>query len=382
MHASSPDFAFSNSMRHLVHNRKVVPRRSSFSGAMPTFSKDVPVPKLEPNRLQQVHSNDESCDENYIIIEEILVDDASYEEEEIIELEEYYEEEEIEEEVVFRKEYPTRELKIKFDDYDEMQTALHINDYSAGEIEKSWYSRADYDKMAKKARVTVAKAETKEASRNAKAIKVGAKVKKKEEKVKKKNKETKKKDSEPCDAERDDDKSSSTSEKKKKSIDIRGLEGWTTSGSLQVREMKEKAVDAVWNEQNRQWTSGCVDVEKLRAAYMTVSALAQAMAEARAMEDRVAADAIHNSEGGGHKKSIRHNGLISKARRKVKKSVSKKKHVEEAIERRITRQPSRGSRLFLDDLDGRFIPVVVHVHVHGDAHIQSSHSQHCLARIF
>lgn len=55
--------------------------------------------------------------------------------------------------------FPERNPTIRFDEYDEMQTVLHINDYTKYEINKSWYKRADYDKMVQLARKTAEKAE-------------------------------------------------------------------------------------------------------------------------------------------------------------------------------------------------------------------------------
>merc|ERR1719261_387365 len=53
---------------------------------------------------------------------------------------------------------PERKITIQFDDYDEMQTCIHINDYTKHEISRSWYKRDDYDKMVDLARKTASKA--------------------------------------------------------------------------------------------------------------------------------------------------------------------------------------------------------------------------------
>merc|ERR1712146_871495 len=80
------------------------------------------------------------------------MDEEAYYEEEIVE-EEYFEEEIVD---------PLRRITIRFDEFDEMQTVLHINDYTNGEMNKSWYKRADYDKMVFLARKTAGKAEERE----------------------------------------------------------------------------------------------------------------------------------------------------------------------------------------------------------------------------
>lgn len=55
--------------------------------------------------------------------------------------------------------FPDRNPTIRFDEYDEMQTVLHINDYTRHEIHRAWYKREDYDKMVQLARKTAEKAE-------------------------------------------------------------------------------------------------------------------------------------------------------------------------------------------------------------------------------
>lgn len=325
LHSSSPDLSFGN-LRRSAPPKRATPRRRSFAGSLP------PMKSSSPNvdtksvstadcSLRRSNSNDGSRDESYII-EEIELDDASYEEVVIEDDGVYFEEEEILEEVIIQERFPTREFKIRFDDFDELQTTLHISDYSAGEVENTWYSRTDYDKMVKKARDAVAKVGIKEEAKNSKSKKKEEKEKKKGEK-KKKDKENKQVEEEvdavETDAEGDGnggggEKSSTNSKKIKKAIDVRGLEGWSTSGSLEIRALKQKAVDAVWNEQNRQWSSGDFNVEKLREAYRTVSAEAEAIAQARGANDRAEADKIHG-RANDHKQQrfMRHAVLISKA---------------------------------------------------------------------
>lgn len=170
----------------------------------------------------------------------------SYFEEEIIEEEEYYEEEIIEEEIIEEvviEETPPRKITIRFDGFDEMRTTIHIDDYAKSEINKSWYKREDYDKMVQSARKTVQKLEEqkKEAGKN--------------------------------------------DNKKLSEHEIRGLEAWNTVGSVKTRMLKESALEAVWNEQSRQWNKKDNDPEKMREAYQRVSKGAQNSAAERAETD-------------------------------------------------------------------------------------------------
>lgn len=373
MHSSSPDLGLGGSVRSSVPPKRATPRRRSFNGSLPPVPPKVSSPKMETNSasaidysLRRSNSNDGSRDESYII-EEIELDEASYEEVVIEDDAVSYVEEEILEEVIIQEKFPAREFKIRFDDFDELQTTLHINDYSPGEVENTWYGRDDYDKMVKKARDAVAKVDVKEEAKSAKAKKKGVEKEKKKGEKKKKDKGKKNIDEDAIpvetDAHADEDgeaeKSLTDSKKSKKSVDVRGLEGWSTSGSLEIRALKQKAVDAVWNEQNRQWTFGYFDVERLREAYRTVSAEAQAIAQARGANDRAEADKIHGSTRDKHLRFIRHAVLLTKATKKVKEVVAKKKtkkkkkedgeEVVEPMKRNIVRQPSQGSRLMMDE---------------------------------
>ena len=319
---------------------KATGRRSSINVTMPVSNdKNDTKGERKKDDTKSTAPPTQANSADSVSYEEEEVVDEEYEEEVIVD-EEYYEEEIIEEVVIEDLNLPERETTIKFDEFDEMQTALHINDYTAGEIEKTWYGRPDYDKMVQKARSTVSKAEANEAAKN--------KPEKKSKSGKEKRKSKK-------------DKSSSE-DGKKKVLDVRGLEGWSTAGSLAVRSLKERAVEAVWNEQNRQWDTGVRDAEKLRDAYQTVSVEAQAEAEARAAGDAVAAEKIHAKDGNksDQRRLLKKNkSIFAKsmrvAKKKVKKAVAgkKTKGEEQTDKREIYRQPSQVSRLVLENVDGK-----------------------------
>mmetsp|Transcript_1331 Transcript_1331/g.1858 ORF Transcript_1331/g.1858 Transcript_1331/m.1858 type:complete len:440 (+) Transcript_1331:303-1622(+) len=198
---------------------------------------------------------------------------SSYYEEEIIE--EEYEEEEIVEDSL-----PPRKITIRFDEYDEMQTVLHINDYSNHEISKAWYKRTDYDKMVTLARKTA-------------------------EKVEERRKDISKMDS-----------------KSSRKIESRGLEAWTSFGAAKVRLLKESAVEAVWNEQSRQWDLGIHDADRLREAYIKISKGAQAAAEDRGFSDFLIAKRIREIELEEEEKKRRRK-LLGKGKALVGKSIKK-----------------------------------------------------------
>jgi hypothetical protein len=186
-------------------------------------------------------------------IEEIIDDEDSFEEEIIIEEQEYVEEEFIEiiqEDLLF----PPREATmIRFDEYDEMQTTLHINDFTKHEISKAWFKREDYDKMVKEARKTVEKVQERQRG--------------------------------------------SKDASKKASHEVRGLEAWSSLGSAKSRMLKESAFEAVWNEQQRQWAAGGEsDPDKVREAYQALSMGAQTSAKDRGFADTAVLEQIRREE--------------------------------------------------------------------------------------
>jgi len=182
--------------------------------------------------------------------EEILEDE--YVDEEFIE--EYVEEEVIVDEDDFMANLPPRKITIRFAEYDDMQTTLHINDYTKHEVHKAWFSRDDYDQMVKDSRKIA-------------------------EKVESRSKE-----------------SAAKLSSKKSKIESRGLEAWTSMGAAKVRMLKLAAIEAVWNEQSRQWDRGENDPDKIREAYIAVSKSAQHTAEDRAYADFLIAKKIKQDE--------------------------------------------------------------------------------------
>eukprot|EP00934_Nitzschia_sp_Nitz4_P006482 Nitzschia sp. Nitz4//NODE_293_length_29386_cov_71.949235//15197//16769//NITZ4_additional_000036-RA//-1//CDS//3329531830//6472//frame0 len=179
-------------------------------------------------------------------------DDEEVSEDEFFE-EEVVEESDFEEEIV--EELAPRVITIKFDEFDEMQTILHINDYTKHEISRSWYKRDDYDKMVALARKTAEKVEER-------SKELGRKI----------DKATKKK------------------------IEYRGLEAWTSMGAAKVRILKESAVEAVWNEQSRQWDEGINDVDRIREVYQIISRGAQQTAQDRGFSDELISKRIRQLE--------------------------------------------------------------------------------------
>jgi hypothetical protein len=201
--------------------------------------------------------------------------------EEIIDESSYYDEEIIEEETVvegsdFAYNLPPRKITLRFDEFDEMQTILHINDYTGHEINKAWYKREDYDKMVLLARKTA-------------------------EKVEERRKELGKID------------------KTKKPIESRGLEAWTQMGATKVRMLKESAVEAVWNEQSRQWDVGTYDPIRISNAYASISKGSQMSAQDRAFSDELIAKRIREQEVAKQEKKQKRK-LLGKSKDLVKKT--------------------------------------------------------------
>lgn len=225
----------------------------------------------------------------------VPLQDLSQYEEEIIDESEYYEEEIIEEIIEEQAPAPLPERKttIKFNEYDEMMTVLHINDYTNNEISKTWFCRKDYTKMNELARNTVQKSE--ERRKEIKAAKAAGK-----------------------DA------------TKHKVIEARGLEAWSTEGAAAIRRIKEAAVEAVFYEQCRQWDTNTHDVEKLREVYRAVSMKAQQVAEDRAKTDQKLVQEYLSKEREGlddsEKKKKKSGGLGKKTKKlaKVTSKVAKK----------------------------------------------------------
>jgi hypothetical protein len=204
---------------------------------------------------------------------EEIFDDVSYEEE-IIE-DDYLEEEFIDE---LFSELPPRKITIRFDEFDVMQTVLHINDYSNHEISKAWYKREDYDKMVQSARKAVLKVEERQ-------------------------KELGRMDG-----------------KKAAAMETRGLESWTTVGVSRVRLLKESALEAVWNEQNKQWTREENDPDKIREAYLIVSKGSERAAKDRGHADSLIVDQMRRDEDAEEDKKLRRR-MLAKSKALIGKSV-------------------------------------------------------------
>lgn len=207
---------------------------------------------------------EEDEDEEFLeeeFFEEEVIDEESFEEEEVLD------------------ELPPRVITLRFDEFDEMQTVLHINDYTKHEISRSWYKRDDYDKMVALARKTAEKVEerTRELGR-----KIDKAVKKK--------------------------------------IEYRGLEAWTSMGAAKVKILKESAVEAVWNEQSRQWDEGINDVDRIREVYQVVSRGAQQTAQDRGFSDELIAKRIRQIEQEEAEKKQRRR-LLGKSKALLGKSV-------------------------------------------------------------
>eukprot|EP00934_Nitzschia_sp_Nitz4_P006201 Nitzschia sp. Nitz4//NODE_293_length_29386_cov_71.949235//12793//14310//NITZ4_additional_000035-RA//-1//CDS//3329531827//6191//frame0 len=292
---------------------------------------------------------------------EEIIEEMSYDEE-IIEFEEDdFDDYSYIEEIVEQPIYPDRETKVQFDEYDDVQTTLHIQDYSVSEISNSWYCRKDYDRMVDKAKQTVAKAETRERKEAKKAKKA-----KKAEKAKKKKDKDKKEESRASEVGEPDSSVVTTSPSKeekesgeKKPIDTRGLEAWSTNGAAEIQALKERALEAVWEEQSRQWSSrGESDPEKMREVYFAVSASSQEVAAKRGEQDRADIEAwVGSSKKGKSKRNMLKKGkeLLGKSLRVAKGKKSKKDDTKERknapkLERQTFRQPSRR---MLEDIDVR-----------------------------
>jgi len=193
---------------------------------------------------QQSENRQNSISSNGSYTEEVL-DEGSYYDEEIID------DDEVDADSPYN--LTPRKTTIRFDEFDEMQTILHINDYTGQEIKKSWYKREDYDKMVLLARKTA-------------------------EMVEERRKELRKID------------------KKMKPIESRGLEAWTQMGAMKVKVLKDTSVEAVWNEQSRQWDAGTYEADKIRDVYVEITKNSHVSARDRAFSDELIAKRIREQE--------------------------------------------------------------------------------------
>jgi uncharacterized ferredoxin-like protein len=145
-----------------------------------------------------------------------------------------------------------RTITIRFDEFDEMQTILHINDYTNNEIHKTWYESYDYDRMISAAKKTAEEFEFR--------LQELGKL------------------------------------HKKPIAPTRGLEAMTTSGATKVKLLKEKALDAVWQEQTRQRSGGYCDPDRIRSIYFVISEEARTAAQNRGFSDELVAKRIREED--------------------------------------------------------------------------------------
>ena len=196
-----------------------------------------------------------------------------------------------------------RVVTIRFDEYDELQTCLHINDYTNGEITRSWYKREDYDKMVDLARKTASKAVKREKELRDELedmLRTG-----------RKNGE----DAEAGTESKSTRSGRSQDGKRKKPIEYRGLEAWTPEGSQKCRTLKENAIELVWNEQSRQWEEGTFDPEAIAEVYIPVAQIALKSARERALADEKMVKRLEEQE----KKKKNRSGF-AKSRSAIKKT--------------------------------------------------------------
>ena len=206
--------------------------------------------------------------------------DDSYLEEEVIEedVEEYVVEDDDEYivEEYYEDELPPRKITIRFDEFDEMTTVLHLNDYTKSEMNKAWYVRSDYDKMVMDSRKIAEKVEEREKEDGTKTH--------------------------------------------KRQIESRGLEAWTTQGATRAKLIKAAAVDAVWNEQSRQWDKGLTDPDSIREVYISISKDSIAAAQARAFQDYIQVKKIIQEDEAKAEQKRREN-ILAKSKHALGKSV-------------------------------------------------------------
>jgi len=172
--------------------------------------------------------------------------------------------------------FPERSFAIRFDEFDEVQATIHINDYTNSEIKKAWYKGSDYDKMIQSAQKTVRKVEE-----------LG-------------------------------EGSRSKSNKKNVVVNSRGLENWTAAGSVKARRLKDSAVQAVWSEQSEQWEEGTFEPDKIREAYLPFSVGAHEMAHERGKSDA----AVHEKALRKQKEKAEQ-GILTQGLSQSKKAIGK-----------------------------------------------------------
>ena len=212
-------------------------------------------------------------DDSYLEEEVVESEDDVLEEEFVEEDDEYIVEEFVEDEL------PPRKITIRFDEFDEMTTVLHLNDYTKSEMNKAWYVRGDYDRMVMESRKIAEKVE-----------------------------------------EREKEGTGRDAKNHKRQVEARGLEAWTTQGATRAKLIKAAAVDAVWNEQSRQWDEGITDADSIREAYIAISKDSIAAAQARAFQDYIQVQKIKQEDE--HKAEMkRRENILAKSKHALGKSV-------------------------------------------------------------
>ena len=204
-----------------------------------------------------------SCGLSEAEADELLIDDDEYIEEVIEDDDDEYIEYVIEEEIIDDL-LPPRTTTIRFDEYDEQQIVLNLDQYTDSELDKSWYNRGDYDKMVSSAKKLIEK-----------------------ERIKELTTVTKK---------RAINKLLLPQSNSFNAESTRGLETWKEDGQKKIRELKERALEVIWNEQSRQWSLGVDDKEQMRHVYRKVSTPAQDQAIKRAAQDELVASEIKRQD--------------------------------------------------------------------------------------
>ena len=124
------------------------------------------IPPFQQSLNKSSSKISEQTPESYSVEEIIIEDDEGSYYEEIIVDDDDEEGEYIIEEII-DDDYnnnlplipPRRPTKLSFDEYDEIQFTLNLDEYSDTELDDSWYKRPEYDKMVSTAKKLIEKEE-------------------------------------------------------------------------------------------------------------------------------------------------------------------------------------------------------------------------------
>lgn len=166
--------------------------------------------------------------------------------------------------------------RVTFNDCETVHDTLHIADFTKKEIKRSWYQQKDYEETIEGVKEVANNSET------------------------------------PRDTQTRLRRQRSLSSK---TAETRGLEAWTPSGVQRFRYVKEAAFRAVWDEQQKHYSSGSYEddesdistvienQEKLREAYERISQKSILEAQQRAKKDEEIAAKIlpRSNKRGGHR---------------------------------------------------------------------------------